>query len=159
MRGNSDEPVFVRTGGQWHYNARNRVGRVLIAVTAPVVAGLLYVYADSTRWSDAELRAAVHEAAAAVESRQRPAYALRGGYAGLLRDEVHAAGEGPPHGARVDPVTGSGAADRFEVTTPDTGTAYCFSVTPPERELPRDAHGWHSSEPVGLTVDVAEGPC
>ncbi|MEU2182553.1 hypothetical protein [Streptomyces thermolilacinus] len=159
MTGNYDEPVFVRTGGQWHYNPRNRVGLALIAVTAPVAAGLLYAYADSTGWSDAELRAAVHQAAAAVESRQRPAYALRGGYAGILRDEVHAAGEGPPHGARVDPVAGSGAADRFEVTTPDTGTAYCFSVTPPERELPQDAHGWPSSERVRLTVEVAEGPC
>ncbi|UQS29509.1 hypothetical protein J5J01_21600 [Streptomyces fradiae] len=154
-----DEPVFVRTGGHWHYNHRNRVGRVLIVVTGLMVAWGLYDYADDIRWSEAELRAAVHEAERAVESEPLPAYQFTTGYGLHLRDAVHASGEGPEHGARVEAREEGGGADRYEVTTTDTDTAYCVSVTPSVRDLPRDVHGRPSGDEVRPSLEVAEGPC
>ncbi|MCH0538986.1 hypothetical protein I3F58_05330 [Streptomyces sp. MUM 203J] len=168
MGGEHGDRVFVRSGGRWVYNTGNPVGRVLIVVSLLVAAGWLSHMFASGRWSEGELRDAVHGAARALEAEAKPDYLLwyGGDYTSAIRDAVEATGEGPEHGlVAVDEIsddTGTGTdagttADRFEITTEDTSTAYCMSVSPPVPDEPRDPLA--PGAVIRLSVEVEEGRC
>lgn len=163
MGGGHDDRVFVRSGGQWVYNPRNPVGRVLIVVSLLIAAGVLYNMFDSSQWSEGELRDAVHGAARGLEAEAKPDYVFRyGGYESAIQDAIQATGKGPEHGyvditeSSEDPGTDT-TADRFEITTEDTATAYRVSVSPPAPDEPRDPLA--PRRMVHLSVQVTEGPC
>ncbi|WP_175410290.1 hypothetical protein [Streptomyces sp. TRM64462] len=157
MSRDHDEPVFVRRGGKYVYNHRNPVARVLMVVSLLLVGWLVYDMYDDGRWSDGELRDAVHTAARSMEAEpRRESYLSTFGYDSLIKDEIYAGGEGPEHSVQVTDA-GGGTGTRFEVTTPDTDTAYCVSVSPPRPEGPRDLTAPDAE--VQLSVAVAEGAC
>lgn len=158
-----DEPVFIRSRGRFYYNRRNPIGRVLIVASVLVSGWLLYDQYDGTYWSEGELRKAVHAAAEELEAKPRSEDSLAfSGYEGLIRDAVHATGEGQEFGAVVTAAgeegTGDGPGpDRFEISTPDTDTVYCMSVTPPRPERTMDPHS--PDREIDLTVVVEQGSC
>ncbi|OII60551.1 hypothetical protein BJP40_09805 [Streptomyces sp. CC53] len=179
MSGDHDEPVFKRIGGRWAYNPGNPVGRALIVGSLLFAVAMMYGLHASSRWSEGELRDAVHAAADALEGQpQRNGTIAFSGYAGIVEDAVEATGTGPEyalglHVAEMNSETdgdgpGTAAADRFEITTDDTTTAYCLSVSPPRSRVesaagahqPGSGNGWQAvtAETV-LSVEVAEGGC
>ncbi|MFC8275063.1 hypothetical protein ACFUJR_21485 [Streptomyces sp. NPDC057271] len=132
-----DEPVFIRSRGHYYYNRRNPVGRFLIVASLLVSGWILYDYYDSVYWTEGELRDAVQAAAEDLQAEEKRETLLSSfGYDSLIRDAVNAADGGPGHGADVRTVGEEGAGDgpgpdRFEVSTDDTETVYCMSVSPP----------------------------
>jgi hypothetical protein len=157
-----NEPVFIRSRGHYYYNRRNPIGRVLIVASLLVAGWLLYDQYDNTYWSEGELRDAVHAAAEDLGAEPRSETHLVRGYESLIRDAIHATGEGQEFGVVVTAAgeegTGDGAGpDRFEISTPDTTTVYCMSISPPRPERSLESHS--SSPVINLTVKVEQGSC
>ncbi|MFJ3928949.1 hypothetical protein [Streptomyces sp. NPDC090029] len=158
-----DEPVFTRSRGRYYYNWRNPVGRVLMAASLLLAGWLLHGQYDGTYWSEEELRDAVHAAAEDLQTSPRSERSLGlQSYEGLIRDALHASGEGPEFGAVVEAAgeegTGDGAGpDRFEISTPDTDTVHCMSVSPPRPEASFDSLA--PAREITLAVEVGQNGC
>ncbi|MGA5420603.1 hypothetical protein [Streptomyces lavendulocolor] len=158
-----DEPVFIRCRGHYYYNRRNPIGRVLIVAALLASGWLLYDQYDGTYWSEGELRDAVHAAAEDMEAKPRSESSLAfWDYEGLIRDALHATGEGQEFGAVVTAAGEEGTADgagpdRFEISTPDTTTVYCISVSPPRPERLPDPPS--PDRDIDLAVEVEQGSC
>ncbi|MFE3491964.1 hypothetical protein ACFXOS_02525 [Streptomyces sp. NPDC059175] len=163
------EPLFLRTergrGRYVHnyvYNPRNPLAVALVIATAVGVIGYFSYEFAALRWSGAELRRAVHEAARDLEDRPQEV-SLFSTYEVLVADAVRATGEGPEHGVvhverRTDEHAGSGGAskraeDAFEIWTDDTEETYCMRISPPE---PRTGP---ENTTARLSVRVAQGRC
>ncbi|MFG3497230.1 hypothetical protein [Streptomyces sp. NPDC047928] len=163
-----DEPVFVRSNwgtNRYVYNTRNPVGLALTVGALLFAGGGMYTLHDSSRWSEGELRDAVHAAARSLEAEPRVTY-LHYGYDDMIEEAIEAAGEGPSNGWGLsvsrDRWAEEAGPDRFDITTSDTKAAYCMTVAPPEPDhlatYPSTAPGAPRT-PVDLTVEVAEGSC
>ncbi|WP_137992960.1 hypothetical protein [Streptomyces vilmorinianum] len=162
MWGADREPVFVQQG-RWVYNTRSPVARALMIATAVGVIGYFFHEYEDLRWSETELRDAVHQAARDLEAKPQKVNGFIA-YDDLVKDAILATGEGPEYGLvdvkrRTDDGAGSGEAskpteDSFEISTDDTSETYCMTISPPE---PPSAV-WEKVT-VRLTVRVAQGTC
>ncbi|AXG76642.1 hypothetical protein [Streptomyces paludis] len=172
MRGDDDEPIFVRSKwgtNRYVYSTRNPVGRWLIFGTVVLVLGMIWQLFAGSRWSEGELRAGVHKAAEALEAKPQQVGFVNT-YDSLIREAIRNSGEAPSSGGgfKVTPVpdeSGSGSGgesgtDRaasgtsdFEITSEDVSSVYCLRVSPPEPDKVAD-HG-----EITLSVTVEENRC
>ncbi|MFG2876623.1 hypothetical protein ACGFYU_16805 [Streptomyces sp. NPDC048337] len=109
------------------------MGRPLIVVAPIVAIGVLYSLYSNWHWSEGELRAAVHEAADALNP--KPRYTNRDApQDDLVRAAVPETGAGPGPGVRV---RGNGTAG-YTINTEHTGAAFCMrlSLTPVDTAAP-----------------------
>ncbi|MEW1723318.1 hypothetical protein [Streptomyces sp. NPDC093109] len=167
MRGDDDEPIFVRSRwgtNRYVYNTRSPVARWLIFGTVVLAFGMIWHLFASSKWSEGELRAGVHKAAEALEAKPQQVGFVNT-YASLIREAIRDSGEAPSSGGgfEVEPVRGirdgsgtagaaSGTSD-FEVTSEDVSSVYCLRVSPPEPDKVED-HG-----AITLSVTVEENRC
>lgn len=130
------------------------VGRTLIVVAPIVAIGVLYSLYSNWHWSEGELRAAVHEAADALNP--KPRYTNRDApQDDLVRAAVPETGAGP--GPEVH-VRGNGTAG-YTITTEHTGAAFCMrlSLTPvgPAAPFPAALNVGAAGEPSATCTTTA----
>ncbi|WP_405881481.1 hypothetical protein OG762_24680 [Streptomyces sp. NBC_01136] len=146
----SREPVFLRTRTSpgYAYNPRNPIGLALIFGSLLLAGGGVYYFEASSKWSEGELRTAVHEAAANLEKEPHVNDEFLG-FDALIDEAIDATGEGPSTGAGIRHVMNPDATDDYTITGNGTDATFCMHVlaTP-------------TSETYAvLTVKVTNGAC
>ncbi|MFJ3304521.1 hypothetical protein ACIPSA_15635 [Streptomyces sp. NPDC086549] len=140
------EPVFIRKWGRSYYNTRNPIGLALTIGSLLFAAGGIYYVEASSKWSEGELRTAVHEAATALEKKQVVDDEYTG-FTAYIDEAIDATGKGPSTGAVVDQV--SPTSDDYTITGPGTDAAFCMHIQP------TPVNDTYAT----LTVQVEDGAC
>ncbi|MFF5701037.1 hypothetical protein ACFY7H_00745 [Streptomyces sp. NPDC012794] len=131
----SEEPVFTRSEwgtNRYVYNHRNPVGLALIIIAPIVAVGAMTGLRNSSRWSEAELRTAVHQGTENLTGSTQ--YVSPDMHLGtLIRDAVEDSGTGPGLGLDVSrDAVGDAIGDAghgYTISSADTETEYCIRVT------------------------------
>ncbi|MCM9083083.1 hypothetical protein OG818_15425 [Streptomyces virginiae] len=155
----SEDPVFARSAwgtNRYVYNHRNPVGLALIVI-APIVAICAMIgLRNSSRWSEGELRTAVHQGAEDLNGSTQ--YVSPDMHLGtLIRDAVEDSGTGPGLGLDVSRAFVEDDGHGYTISTEDTNTKYCIRVTmarvDPNSRFPFIRQDHH------LTAKATEGSC
>ncbi|HET6358039.1 hypothetical protein [Streptomyces sp.] len=129
---NTHEPVFVRSAwgtNRYVYNPHNPAGLVLIVFSLLFAIGAMYYVQSSSKWSDGELREAVHQAAEALDASpvQKSEWTDHIDYRPLIDDAIEKSGMGPRYGVQVSQVDDD--TNVYEITADGTDGVHCMTIT------------------------------
>ncbi|MFG2335529.1 hypothetical protein [Streptomyces yangpuensis] len=152
-------PFFDRSeweGNRCVHDDHDPAGLMRIVITPIIAAGVAIWLLNSSRWSEAELRTAVHQGAEELDGSIQ--YVSPDTTLGtLIRDTVDDSGTGPGHGLDVARDGFVDGEHRYTISTDDTDKSYCIRIT--MSRVNTDNHFPLLRQDHRLSAAASEGAC